>query len=78
MGRSSSAVDSVLDEITEGTVNVPTAAMKELVGDDESVTEADAPIIKLVSLIILEAFRNRASDIHIEPMAKQFAGSLSN
>jgi general secretion pathway protein E/type IV pilus assembly protein PilB len=70
-GRSSSAVDSVLEEITEGTINVPASAMKELVGDDESVTEADAPIIKLVSLIILEAFRNRASDIHIEPMAKQ-------
>lgn len=69
-GRGASEVDSVLEEITEGTVNVPSEAMKELVGDDESVTEQDAPIIKLVSLIILEAFRNRASDIHIEPMAK--------
>jgi type II secretory ATPase GspE/PulE/Tfp pilus assembly ATPase PilB-like protein len=34
--------------------------------------ESDAPIIKLVSLIILEAFRNRASDIHLEPMEKRF------
>ena len=34
--------------------------------------EADAPIIKLVSLIILEAFRNRASDIHLEPLEKKF------
>ncbi|MBN1269617.1 MAG: Flp pilus assembly complex ATPase component TadA, partial [Kiritimatiellae bacterium] len=32
----------------------------------------DAPIIKLVSLVILEAFRNRASDIHLEPLAKKF------
>lgn len=70
-GRSSNEVESVLEEITEGTISVPTASMKELVGDDESVSESDAPIIKLVSLIILEAFRNRASDIHIEPMAKQ-------
>ena len=40
--------------------------------DDEDVTDADAPIIKLVSLIILEAFRNRASDIHLEPLGKKF------
>lgn len=70
-GRASSEVSSVLEEITEDAGNAPSTAMRELIGDDESVTEADAPIIKLVSLIILEAFRNRASDIHIEPMAKQ-------
>jgi type IV pilus assembly protein PilB len=32
-------------------------------------SEADAPIIKLVNLIITEAVHGRASDIHIEPMA---------
>jgi len=31
--------------------------------------EADAPIIRLINLIIMEAVRGRASDIHIEPMA---------
>jgi general secretion pathway protein E/type IV pilus assembly protein PilB len=42
-------------------------------GDDSSpATEADSQIIKLVSLIILEAQRNRASDIHLEPMEKRF------
>ncbi len=42
-------------------------------GDDVSTaTEADSQIIKLVSLIILEAQRNRASDIHLEPMEKRF------
>lgn len=35
-------------------------------GSDE---DADAPIIKLVNLIITEAVHGRASDIHIEPMA---------
>jgi type II secretion system protein E len=34
-------------------------------GDD------DAPIIKLVSRILMEAQNNRASDIHIEPMEKR-------
>ena len=40
--------------------------------DEMETTDADAPIIKLVSLIILEAQRNRASDIHLEPMEKRF------
>lgn len=35
-------------------------------------SEKDAPIIKLVSLILSEAVKSRASDIHIEPLEKQF------
>jgi len=66
------SMESMLEEITEGTVAVPTTAMQELIGDDVEVSESDAPIIKLVSLIILQAFRDRASDIHLEPMAKKF------
>lgn len=45
------------------------------VGDGDEgtpATEADSQIIKLVSLIILEAQRNRASDIHLEPLEKRF------
>ncbi|GAA5135563.1 ATPase, T2SS/T4P/T4SS family [Prosthecobacter algae] len=33
-------------------------------------SDGDAPIIKLVTNILLEAFKNRASDIHIEPLEK--------
>ncbi|OQA29527.1 MAG: Type II secretion system protein E [Verrucomicrobia bacterium ADurb.Bin345] len=65
------SVESMLEEITEGTVALPGDAMKVLSAESD-VTEADAPIIKLVSLIILEAFRSRASDIHLEPLAKKF------
>ncbi len=39
---------------------------------DESASESDEPIIKLVNLIIVEAFRRRASDIHLEPLEKKF------
>ena len=35
-------------------------------------TEADAPIIKLVYQLILEAIQRRASDIHVEPLEKRF------
>ncbi|GAA5123638.1 type II/IV secretion system protein [Luteolibacter yonseiensis] len=38
-------------------------------GDDEAgPSSADAPIIKLVMQLLTEAFRLRASDIHIEPL----------
>lgn len=41
--------------------------------EDGGESEAeDAPIIKLVSLIIIEAIRKRASDIHLEPLEKRF------
>ncbi|MCK6455625.1 MAG: Flp pilus assembly complex ATPase component TadA [Phycisphaerae bacterium] len=34
-----------------------------------SADDSDAPIIKLINIIITEAVRGRASDIHIEPMS---------
>jgi general secretion pathway protein E/type IV pilus assembly protein PilB len=39
---------------------------------DEELSGSDEPIIKLVNLIILEAFRRRASDIHLEPLERKF------
>ncbi len=39
--------------------------------DDGGKAESgDAPIIRLVSQVLTEAFKNKASDIHIEPMEK--------
>ncbi len=34
--------------------------------------EGDAPIIKMVTSLLLEAYKGRASDIHLEPMEKSF------
>lgn len=44
----------------------------EAVKDEEAAIEADAPLIKLVNQIIIDAFKMRASDIHLEPLAKRF------
>ena len=44
------------------------------IGDGAAFTktdEADAPIIRLVSMLIIEAHRAGASDIHIEPLDKK-------
>jgi type IV pilus assembly protein PilB len=65
-------VEKFLDDMTKEGVAGSTDATKTVIDADVEVTEADAPIIKLVSLIILEAFRSRASDIHLEPLAKKF------
>jgi general secretion pathway protein E/type IV pilus assembly protein PilB len=39
---------------------------------DEVDNEADAPIVRMVHKVILEAIQRRASDIHLEPLEKRF------
>ena len=63
-------VEDMLDQITDGTVEVDTA-QDDLISAD-GASESDAPIIKLVSLLILEGYRSHASDIHLEPLEKRF------
>jgi len=45
------------------------------IGDGAAIAEvdgADAPIIRMVSMLIIEAHRSGASDIHLEPLDKKF------
>ena len=69
-GSADTSVDRAIQDITEGEVDL--ATVQGALADDGSVVEADAPIIKLVNQVIVEAFRARASDIHLEPLAKRF------
>ena len=57
----------VMQELTEENVAVPAA-----LADDGAAVDADAPLIRLVNQIIVEAFKMRASDIHLEPLEKRF------
>lgn len=68
-GAKDDAVGKMIQDITEGEVEL--AGIKSGI-EDGSVVEADAPIIKLVNTMIVEAFKMRASDIHLEPMANKF------
>ncbi len=72
-GSADDTVENMLQEITEGEVDFGLASNKaaQTKLDDIAETDADAPIIKLVGLVIMEAYRNRASDIHIEPLEKR-------
>ncbi|MBY0460649.1 MAG: Flp pilus assembly complex ATPase component TadA, partial [Gemmataceae bacterium] len=60
------SVDSMLSEFTDTQIDfTQTESMSQLAAADDS----DAPVVKLVNLIISEAVSLRASDIHIEPFA---------
>ena len=57
----------VIEDLTREHVEVEAAA-----AGDGGVVAADAPLIKLVNSLIIDAFKLRASDIHLEPLAKKF------
>ncbi len=59
------SVDSMLAEFTDTAIDFTETEATQGAGQDES----DAPVVKLVNLIIQEAVSLRASDIHIEPFA---------
>ena len=60
------------DERFKGVIEELTEEHVEATADEETVVEADAPLIKLVNQIIMDAFKMRASDIHLEPLSKRF------
>jgi len=69
--RGDDSVSKMIQDITEGEIQISTLAEVQA-AEDGSVVDADAPIIKLVNSVIVDAFKMRASDIHLEPLAKKF------
>ena len=70
-GARDDVVGKMIQDITEGEVEIGKGGLA-IGEDDGQVVEADAPIIKLVNTMIVEAFKMRASDIHLEPLSKTF------
>ncbi len=67
-GTGQTVVDKAIQELTESEVVVPQGGLD----DDSAVVDADAPLIRLVNQMIVDAFKMRASDIHLEPLSKRF------
>ncbi len=62
-------VDTFIKEIGADTnIEVSGSMASDREGSDDDAT----PIIKLVSLLIVEAIKMKASDIHLEPMEKKY------
>ncbi len=68
-GTGQTVVDKAIQELTQSEVEVPALGALD---DDVAATETDAPLIRLVNQIIVDAFKLRASDIHLEPLSKRF------
>jgi len=66
-GKTDESLASLMANIDGGELELKKAGTE---GGDETA-EGDAPIIRLVYGLILEAHRLRASDIHIEPLEKR-------
>ncbi|MFQ5502086.1 MAG: GspE/PulE family protein [Phycisphaerae bacterium] len=62
--------EASLDELSRSLDASVDASLDQDARDDkrEVANDSDAPIIKLINMMIAEAVRTRASDIHIEPM----------
>ena len=71
-GQTESNYEEMLKDITNDEIEVMAAEDGEKLEseDDLSVQVDDAPVIQLVNLILQEALKSRASDIHIEPEEK--------
>lgn len=60
------SVDSMLAEFTDTAIDFQEQAGSAALASAE---DSDAPVVKLINLIIQEAISLRASDIHVEPFA---------
>lgn len=61
--------ESIYGSMSDSDIDVTEKAKGD--GGSEA-TDSDAPVIRLVSMIITEACKMRASDIHLEPMERNF------
>ena len=72
-GKDEESMEKLLDSISTGEEAQVVAGTTAAPGTTGAEGETDdAPIIKLVYQIILEAISRRASDIHLEPLEKRF------
>ncbi|MEC8220229.1 MAG: GspE/PulE family protein, partial [Verrucomicrobiota bacterium] len=62
----------VVDDIFSGMEDPDAAPTQIDLPSGEDASEEEAPIIKYVHMVISEALKRRASDIHMEPLEKRF------
>jgi len=64
--------DDVMDDFEDGDVEFDDEEEDDLNVLDLEKSAGDAPVIKLVNLILMDAIRKNASDIHCEPFERNF------
>ena len=71
-GEDEESIDDLLQEISTGKVSPDTGAGRELSERDIESMAEQTPIIKFVNLVVGQAIRDKASDIHFEPFEHEF------
>jgi len=72
-GAQEEKIDMLLKDIQDENITISSENSADQVhSENDSDGDEEAPVIKMVNLIISEAFRKRASDIHLEPMERTF------
>ena len=61
------SADSMLQEFTDTAIDFTETEGGGAGSSQEALDESDAPVVRLVQLLIAEAVSSRASDIHVEP-----------
>ncbi len=72
VGNTSASMSRVIQDIAQESAEVEeVAAKREDIDLDRLAEESeDAPVVKIVNLILVQALKEKASDIHIEPFEK--------
>ena len=65
-------LEEVMAGFDDGDISVIEAEADDMNVVDLEKSAEDAPVVKLVNLILLDAIKKGASDIHIEPYEKEF------
>ncbi len=71
-GEDQESIDDLLQEISTGKIETGGGASRELTERDIESMAEQTPIIKFVNLVIGQAIRDKASDIHFEPFEHEF------
>ena len=76
VGQASATMDAVLRDAAEAaaaaqTAEVVTVKKEDIDLDKMAADSGDAPVVKIVNLILVQAIKEKASDIHIEPFEKE-------
>ena len=74
VGSASAQMDQVLKDAAQEAANVEEVKInrEEIDLDRLAVESEDAPVVKIVNLILVQALKEKASDIHLEPFEKHF------
>ncbi|MBE2212676.1 MAG: type II/IV secretion system protein, partial [Opitutaceae bacterium] len=70
-GSEDESIENLLTELGTGQV-VPGTAEDQLTTEDIEAMASEAPIIRFVNLVLSQAIRDKASDIHFEPFETEF------